>query len=453
MKKTGCFIFLLYCTLQVSAQVSFSNISLSAALREAKSTDKILALVVESPDCNQCNQVALQGLSNPLLDKSTTANCIWLLIHPRTKDRQILDSLLPSIGSFGLMFLDSDAQLLHRYNGSTTQAAVYRNHIEKALDSKRHPDTIYTVLLGNYREGIRTFELLYALVAKQNEKDILHDPLTEEMLNLVPSDSANSVSFIRFLAEQAPVVRSKTDLYMHKNNALFNEAWYQLPLQKRVMINNRIGSKSKAKAILEKNRVYAEAVAKYIRGTYAERTAGEKAYDRILIDYFQGIHDTTAFLLHTVKFYDKYLMQLDADSVRRVDSLRRMEMIRNALPADNLNTAAPGKLLTATIRYAPLGQAFTNELNEGAWAVYTHTHDTAYTGRALQWSEKALDFFESPEALDTYARLLYRMERKKEAAEAEERAIALCRQRKQPATVFENILAAMRAEKANIDNY
>jgi hypothetical protein len=332
---------------------------------------------------------------------------------------------------------------------------AYKTHFEKALYSKDHPDTAYSSMMKEYKEGTRSFDLLYALVARQNEKDIIHDDLTEEMLNLAPADSARSTHFLAFIAEQAPLIRSKAEIYMHKNGQLFNEAWYQMPLQKRVQINGKIGARSRAKAVKEKDRDYIEVVANYIRGTYSDRAQGNRVYERTILDYYNGIHDTATYLLRAVQYFDKYLMTISVDSVLRVDSLRRAEMAQNLMASARppAGITEGGIRSSVSFQYSPITQNYTSELNAAAWTMYTYTHEPLYTAKGIEWAKRANQFFDAPDAMDTYARLLYRAGQKKEAVEWEEKAIVLGKQRRFPVSEFLPVLAAMKEDKDRIDKY
>ena len=59
------FATVFFCT--GNAQVQIKDISFQQALQEAKAADKMVLLIIESPECSECNAVAKQGLSNATL--------------------------------------------------------------------------------------------------------------------------------------------------------------------------------------------------------------------------------------------------------------------------------------------------------------------------------------------------------------------------------------------------
>ena len=448
------FATVFFCT--GNAQVQIKDISFQQAIQEAKAADKMVLLIIESPECSECNAVAKQGLSNATLGRSVNSSCITINISPNSNDRAVIDSLYHLNISLGLVFINADGNYLHKYGGSSSYYMTYLEQLNKALDMKEHPDKDYADVQKAYADGKRDFTLLYSLMVKKNALDIEHDQLTEEMLNLAPKDSAASLTFIQFLAEQAPPIGSKADQYMRKDGRNFNDAWYLLPLQKRISLNGKINYKSKNKAIKEKDLVYAERVASFTAGTYTDRTQSRKVHDKNMIDYFKGIKDTSAYLIASSKYYDQYLMSISVDSVQRADSMRRKEMFEAAMPTNKM-LQTDGRALTGkSIQYAPATQYYTNELNDAAWSIYIYTHDPFYTAKALVWAKRANEFFDNPGAMDTYARLLYRTGNKEEAISWEEKAIKTYNSRKVPVAIvadYETILNKMKTGATVIDKY
>ncbi|MES2372326.1 MAG: hypothetical protein V4557_07090 [Bacteroidota bacterium] len=457
MKRLLTLLSLLFITI-ANAQVVISDVSLQEAFQLAKNNGKILLLMIESPECIQCNEVAKQGLSTPEVSSAINKSCITIKIKPGSKNFEQADSLYSIENSMGLLFLDAEGNILNRYRNTTTLASMYVDQLNKALAKKEHPDNLLKELQTAYDSGKKDFTLLYQLVRKKNELELEHDLLTEEMLDLVPTDSATSLTFIQFLAEQAPLYDSKAYKFMHKDTRNFNDAWFLMNLQKRVSINNRIIAKSKNKAIKDKNRVYAERVATMAAATHTDRSLARKSHDRNMIDYFKAIKDTANFLFTSVKYYDQYLMSINVDSLKHADSLRLKEMLAAAtpvsVPSSERQTTPNGvAFVRSSVQYAPIMQGYTNELNDGAWTLYTYTHETVYMTKALDWAKRAFEFFENPAAMDTYARLLYRTGNKEEAIAMEEKAIQLSKTRRMPPGEYDDVLKKMRSGITTIDKY
>lgn len=65
------------------------------------------------------------------------------------------------------------------------------------------------------------------------------------------------------------------------------------------------------------------------------------------------------------------------------------------------------------------------DYNSLAWEVFLKVDNNTLLTKALLWSKKCIEQAEEPAYLDTYANLLYKLGRKQEAIEFEEKAIAL----------------------------
>jgi thioredoxin-related protein len=64
-------------------------------------------------------------------------------------------------------------------------------------------------------------------------------------------------------------------------------------------------------------------------------------------------------------------------------------------------------------------------LNEFAWAVFENCKDLSCVEKALDWSKRSFKDKEDPMYIDTYANLLYKLGKKDEAIEWQEKAIAM----------------------------
>jgi len=66
-----------------------------------------------------------------------------------------------------------------------------------------------------------------------------------------------------------------------------------------------------------------------------------------------------------------------------------------------------------------------SDLNEYAWTVFQNCSDETCLKNALEWSKRSFEKEQNPAYMDTYANLLYRLGRKDEAIEWEQKALSL----------------------------
>lgn len=450
MRKILIVPCLLLFSLSFYGQVHFLDISFEEALKQSKESGRFIFLQFESTDCSRCNEVAYKAFQDKKLASQLNQAFIPIAIGPSHPDRELIRSLC-NIKGFGSFFIDQNKTLIHSFPQSSSRASDYKKQVDIAL-TKAGEDIRLNELEKEYKNGNRTAGMLELILQKRKSLNLETDSLLEEYVTLLPADSMQSVSAIAFIAEMEPVLDSKADQAMRRNNALFNKAWYALDLQRRIAINNRIIFKSRQKAIQQKNERFAYRVAAFARATYSGQNnpAAFKSYDYNMLSFYKGTNDTLNYLLRALNYYDNYYMGLSVDSVQRIDSLTRQQLLsttqsRQVKRGDTTVT-------TKMISYAPRGQFVARDINEGAWNLYKMSSDPLYIKKGLQWAAKANSFYESAESLDTWARLLYKSGNKAEAINKQEQAIAIQRKQGYSAKEYENILEKMKSGATSIDN-
>ena len=288
------------------------------------------------------------------------------------------------------------------------------------------------------------------LLAKKRSLNLPTDELLEEYVALLPADSLQSIRTLHFIANMAPLVGSKAGHALRQNQMLFNQAWYKMDNNTRVSINNRIIFRSMENAIKNKNEQYAKAVASFAQGTHtANPLGGMKAYDKNMLRYYDETGDSNTFFKKAIAYYERYYMTINADSIKRMDSVNRQRLFATA-KKDTLQTGTSMRV-SASVPFSPTTQFYANELQAGASYFYKKTSNSYLLSVATEWSAKALTFYESPEILDTYARLLYKQGEKDKAIAIEMNAIKLKQQRGFPVKELETILEKMKKGSVTID--
>lgn len=99
-----------------------------------------------------------------------------------------------------------------------------------------------------------------------------------------------------------------------------------------------------------------------------------------------------------------------------------------------------GNFQTAVVAYMQKYGSSANamQLNDFAWTVFENCKDMKCLGDALEWSKRSLES-NDPSYMDTYANILYKLGRKNEAIEWEERAIASSNNDPELATTLEKM--------------
>lgn len=416
------------------SQVAFQNISFADALSQSKEKGKLIFLQLESPDCRQCTEVANKGLSDKDLSSTINQSFIPLYVDAKHKDRKEIETQYNLPDGFGTLFIDQSGTLIHKFSGTVSMPQKYREQIEIAL-SKAGESLKVSDLEKEYRNGNKSVGFLEQLLLKKKALNLNTTVLLDEYISLLPADSLSSSYTLQFIAGMAPLLGSRADATLRKDRALFNQAWYNMPLNKRININAWIIQNSLNKAVLENDKAYAFRVASFAKGTITGNpAAAEKAYYMRLLEFYERVDDTANYFSTAVHYYDTYLMTIDADSIKQVDKVI-LEKLSGTAKKDTIKTDK-GFTIKSTVAYAPIAQRYTWDLKEGAWNFYKKTNNPTLLAMATDWIKKALLFSETPEALDVYAHLLYKQQQKEQAIEIEKRTIEL--KKKQGFSVSDN---------------
>jgi tetratricopeptide (TPR) repeat protein len=354
--------------------------------------------------------------------------------------------------NFGSLFINNEKTLIHKYSRSTTRVAAYKEQIEIALQ-KAGEGLRISELETAYRKGNKNPGVIEALLLKRKTLNLPTDSLLDEYVSLLPADSLTSARTLLFIAQMAPLIGSKPDQALRKDRILFNKVWYSMDSPIRISINNRVIYKSMQKAIKEKNESFAYTVADFSRGVNSNPQAAAKAYSGSMLSYYKGINDTRNYLGRAISYYDDYFMTVDPDSVKARDSMNLKRLFAQKPTSVTTVKRNDTTFTRREVVYSPLTQLFTRDLNTGARDFYTMTSDSFYLQKALNWAKRANEFSKNPEAMDTYARLLYKTGNRSEAIEWMNKVIEWGKKINLPVQEYETMLSKMKSGSNKIDNY
>lgn len=441
MKKTISAICLFFCITSF-AQINFQNLSLSEALAKGRTESKMIFLQLEAPDCRQCSEVANKAFEDKDLSKVVNETFIPFYVSAKHKDRKEIESMFNVFDEFGTLFIEQSGELIHKLSGTVSMPKRYRDEIDVAL-IKAGESLKISQLEKEYKNGNKSLGFLEQLLVKKKELMLDNSWLLDEYINLLPADSLQSFHTLQFIASMAPLIGTKADIALRKDADMFNQAWYRMPLNKRVNINNLIIYNSLKKAIKEKDEKYAYRVAGFARSVITSTNqAADKAYYWRLLEFYERTNNSKNYFSLATYYYDKFLMTVNADSVKKADEARKDKLV-NGAKKDTIKTEK-GIAVKSTFSFAPQAQQFTWTLKEGAWNFYKLTSDPVLLAKATEWIKRANEFYETPESWDVYARLLYKQNQKELAIINEQKAIELKKKQQYSVKENEETLALMR---------
>ncbi len=416
--------------------IQFEQGTWQEVVNKARSQQKLIFLHLESSQCQQCNEVADRAFWNPILQANINANFTSYRTH--TNDaaiKELMDRY--EIRDYTTsLFLDAQGSLLVRYVGSTTDGLRYIRLAEKALtESRKQP---LTEMDKMYQQGERGINFMMQYISRRNELAISSHALLDELVDLLPGDSLLSDKMLLFIAEQGPVVNSKTYQFFWKDQSRIDSLFAGIGYQRTDKINNTIINRSIGKAIKDKDELLAKATAQFAMNTYRiNRQRSQALYDYTMMRYYREDKDNTDRFISLMKAYcDKHYMSVDPNDVRQQDEIEKRKRLAQLSAAKETSR----RIVISSSKAYNYGR----QLSSAAWYFYQHASRQEDLEKALQWSARSLEFGRQADFMKTYAHLLYKLGQKKEAIKWQSKALGDVLSKGLPGSTFQEALRKMR---------
>jgi hypothetical protein len=357
-------------------------------------------------------------------------------------------------------YFNPDGALLYRSTGSYTAEAHYLNDLKAFRQAQADPHNL-SYYQAEFQKGNRSADFLKQYLLKRRELEQRVEPsLLDAYVQQLPVKAFRQGSEVLFVLENGPVVSSQAYQLTHSGNKLTDSLYRTLPLPQRMAINNRIINNTMAEATATKNVRLAMEGANFARTTWTTNyVRGTRAYDNNMLAFYHNTKDTTNYLRQAVSFYERYGMNVSADSAAKtaasIRAFRQQQAVglpatsrvsRPAEAADKAKLLDPKitRVVTTIVSSSP-PHSFVTELNNGAWNVYqTGTHNREYLLRATLWSKRAVELDPAAYDCDTLAHLLYRLQFFEEAEAKQQQAVNYARQEKISPLPYEQALQKMK---------
>lgn len=449
-------------TIVAQAQIKFSTETNIKIFEKAKEQNKLVAFVIENENCKNCNELAEKGLSVDSIKAIIDNNFIIKKVS-KISETTIIDTQLYNLSKnfFGLICTNENGNILSLHQGSTSNSNHYFKTLQNALQENLNYNNSLTALINNYYSNSKSIIDVQNLVNKILSIHIEpSQKIIDELVQIAPEDSSRSISFVQYIIKLAPLLNSNAMKYAGQNKEIFVTAWYRLELPLRIEINNKVVIKSLQKAIDLKDRNYAYDIANFRASANLNNNYNEiqRASDAVMLTFFKETKDTNAYTNLALRYFEVNFMNLGVDSIVKLDSIRNTKNYKLSTTLYDYQNNTVDTLSNKTFKTSPNNTSnqalrISNILNEGAWTMYTFTKDTFKIRKALDWAKRAIEFDKNYAVIDTYARLLYRLNNIEEAILMEKEAIALAKKEEISTVEFEEVLKKMKKKLTAIDEY
>lgn len=423
-------------SIQCRGQITFidTNTPWDLLSSRAKQEDKLIFIHFENSECVQCNDVASKGFNGAILKDQFADNFVSIRCNVATPNGQKLAQKFRIRSSLMSLFVDPEGNILHVNNGSTSSSETYLNAADVAIGRKGKKQLVD--FDKEYKAGERSTAFLKEYMLKRQETAIPYDELLDEYVLALSPDSLRNFQIVLGIFEMAPSLNSYAYKAIQKEapRSLIDSIYNSSLPEKRKALNDGIIENSFRNAVRERNEEFAYRVALFTRDTYDDEPArGEIASMKTMVRYYYMVRDTARYLAHAQRLMDSKYMPLTIDSLNAMDDAAFKVQTATKLPASKNPVHS---MQVRAFGIMPPSQFIYHDLNEHAYHFYELTRDKALLEKALGWSKKSMELADGkakkgfthfklgfPDYMDTYAKILYRLDRRDEAITWQEKAV------------------------------
>lgn len=447
MKKLLLLPFL--CLLSVCASaddpagIKFFNGSWNDVLAEARRQNKPIFVDVYTTWCGPCKQMAKEAFPDPKVAGKFNASFINYKIDAEKGEGIDIARRYAVTGYPTSLYVSASGDLIHRemgYGGIQHLLAGAAKALEAAKDPK--PLSVWEQEL---KAGKRDAEFLYGYLQKRAAVGMPDGEALEAYLNVIPESEwfseknlpvvGNNLSTSRSRAFDAlmtkipalPMSQAKTQAMMRIQMALYDDFKEAVKTKDETALNDFIRRQMQAMELF--------------RPTTAARK--EEMIDQYRMQFYQQTKNMDKFRPLAAARARK-MMEIPTDTLRAKDlsAYKRFEQQAAMMP-DSVKKSDDYRKHVERMKKTETGMTASG-LNNLAWTYSQNTTDPADLNAALAWSQRSLELDRQTAYLDTYAQLLNKLGRKKEAIPFAEEAVRQAKAKGEDAAQYEKNLEQIK---------
>jgi hypothetical protein len=407
---------------------------LEEAVKSAIKKNKSIFIFIEAPS-TKTDQFA--WAADAEIAKIITENFIPFKTTFRSTDAIELIKKYPFLNKYpAYVFLHNNRELFFNDFGNSTGRQKYLKVFNDALNASTQKK------LSDYEADYNSkkdSESLKAFIMARQKQGITNNAiLIETYVSLLTSENFNDYKTVLFILRAGPFVDGKAYKLAYTNRKIIDSIYKFESLQIRSDINRNILINTMNNAKDTKNIIQAQAAANFVRRTSGSSTpTAIKNYSGQMLNYFIAVNDTTKYLRSAVDYFDRYYMNLSADSIKKLEAVQSQNVLERSKPVNKPSTlsqaqidslkASPNTIVrreSFTTTVPSMRNSYANALNGAAYKFYeTGTTNINYLTKAMIWSRRSIELKPEASYYDTLAHILYRLGYKAEAIKTQETAI------------------------------
>ena len=422
MKKiVYLFSFLLLSSfVEDSKGIKFTEGSWLQVLGEAKKQNKLIFIDIYTTWCGPCKMMSAKVFTDPQVGEKFNASFINYKIDAERGEGIELAKTFAITAYPTYLFVNAGGELVYRALGAMP-AEKFLIEADKALSAGKGYKSSEE-LDKEFKSGRRDADFLYEYMKRKSLNGGENSALLEEYLKVIPESAYKTEKVLSIISENIGIIETKAFAIL--SDALNRYMNMTVQQQKYVLNGISKAKRNTFKKVLDsRDKALLEKLIEAVRATSYSKAGFEAEEKQFRLEYAKITRDGENFKKiasrESAKLLAKTAEELTAETQQKIDNFVAGAKVKN------LDETTP-QFKMVLDNLADNAQKTTSfQLNEYAWGYVQMITNLKDLEEALRWSERAIALVESPANLDTYANLLSKLGRKKEAIKAEKRAIKL----------------------------
>lgn len=400
--------------------IKFTEGSWSQVLSEAKKQNKLIFIDIYTTWCGPCKMMSAKVFTDEKVGNKFNEAFINYKIDAEKGEGIELAKNYAITAYPTYLFVNSGGELVYRALGAMP-TDKFLIEADKALTTGKSYKSS-DELDKDFKAGRRDTDFLYEYMKRKNLNGGENSALLDEYLKSMPESSYKTEKVLSIISENIGTTETKAfSILSDALNRYMNMTTQQ---QKYVLAGISKAKRNTFKKVIDtKDKALLERLIEAVRATSYSMAGFEAEEKQFRLEYAKLTRDGENFkkiaTRESAKLMAKTAEELTAETNQKIANFKE------GAKAKELDESTPQfkMVLDNLVDNAQKTTSF--QLNEYAWGYVQMITNPKDLEEALRWSERAIALVESPANLDTYANLLSKLGRKKEAIKAEKRAIKL----------------------------
>jgi thiol-disulfide isomerase/thioredoxin len=406
----------------VNKGIEFKEGSWSEILNEAKKQNKLIFIDIYTTWCGPCKMMSAKVFTVNIIGEKFNESFVNFKIDAEKGEGIELAKKYAIAAYPTYLFVNGNGDLVYRAMGAMPAEKFIVEADKALLAGKTFKSS--DELEKEFKAGKRDPEFLYEYMKRISLNGGENVALLDEYLKAIPASQYKTEKVLALIAENIGTIESKAFIILR--DAL--DRYLNMTVSQQKYVLNGL-SKAKRntfkKAVDSRDKALLERLIDSVRATSYSEVGFEAEEKQFRLEYAKITRDGENFKKIATKETAKLMARTLEDLVAE-NQLKIMNFKQGAREK-NLDESTPQfkMILDNLTNNAQKLTSF--QLNEYAWGYVQMIKNEKDLEEAIKWSERAIELIESPTNLDTYAILLSKLGRKKEAIKAEKKAIKLAK--------------------------